>query len=450
MALMTEVTRIACPGCRTPLQFKPEALDFPASCAACECRFSVGVYVRLACPKCRQGSKIREGYRGRRVRCIRCNHDFVADEGIPDGAGGRMLVARMLDTDSPLPPETVQPFVPPEAIQGPDVGPATVSGSGVWQISRLLEVERLRAEIEELRLRHGRELASARKAAQQADDRWSTAEGKLVEAMLELGEAEQRTARLVSEHDEALRAADLERRALLSRLDRLKAAVSSAAVGQSEAERLSEEALRKFDAATDDLRSERRKRVELGRVVEDLRDEIKTAREAEKAAQDELQWSTQSADEVAASLREENRKLAAEIETLRGEGARLLRENQSISEEAGDLRSENRRMADELGQASRSYQEFERKARATEEADRLREENRRLTAVIEQARSEAEGLQAKLARELERALGAAGQFRDDSGRPVGDLEPSLRENGRHSGEPSHGEEDIGVIASDAR
>ena len=48
-------------------------------------------------------------------------------------------------------------------------GPATVSGSGVWQVSRILEVERLRAEFEELRLRHGRELASARKAAQQAD-----------------------------------------------------------------------------------------------------------------------------------------------------------------------------------------------------------------------------------------------------------------------------------------
>ena len=232
---MTEVTRIACPGCRTPLQFKPEALDFPATCAACECRFSVGIYVRLSCPKCHQGSKIREGYRGRRVRCIRCQPRFRRRRGHTGrrrGTDARGPDARHRFPDAARDGPAVR-GPPARSIQGPDVGPATVSGSGVWQISRLLEVERLRAEIEELRLRHGRELASARKAAQQADDRWSSAEGKLVEAMLELGEAEQRTARLLSECDEALRAADLERSALLSRLDRLNAAVSSAVVGQS-------------------------------------------------------------------------------------------------------------------------------------------------------------------------------------------------------------------------
>jgi hypothetical protein len=439
---MTEVTRIACPGCRIPLQFRPEALDFPANCAACECRFSVGIYVRLSCPKCHQGSKIRESYRGRRVRCIRCQHDFLSDEGIPADAGGRILVARMLDTDSPVPPETVQPFVrpdreeperrpdPPETDWGPDAGPATVSGSGVWAISRSVELERLRAEVEELRGRHNREVASARKAAQQADHRWSTAEGKLVEAMLEVGEAEQRTARLLSERDEALHAAKLERSALLSRIDRLNAAVSSAAVGESEAQRLAEESLRKFDAAADDLRSEQRRRLEIGRVVEELRAEIQESRAAEAArgaARIELEGEIEKARGQAERLLKENEDLAELVEHLLGE-------NQAMGEEAGQLRAENRRMSDEVGEARRSFQELERKAGLADESGRLREVNRRLTVAIEQARREAESLQSKLALELERAIGESGYLREDREHLAVEIGPALRENGRLQGE----------------
>ncbi len=108
---MTEVTRIACPGCRSLLRFEPEALDFPADCGGCESRFSVGIYVKIACPSCHSGSKIRERYLSQKVRCVRCSHPFIASEGIPHGGGGRLLVARMLDTDQQFPPETVQPFL---------------------------------------------------------------------------------------------------------------------------------------------------------------------------------------------------------------------------------------------------------------------------------------------------------------------------------------------------
>jgi hypothetical protein len=108
---MTEVTRIACPGCRSSLRFEPEALDFPADCGGCDCRFSVGIYVRIACPSCHAGSKIRERYMTQKVRCVRCSHPFIASEGIPHGGGGRLLVARMLDTDQPNPPETIHPFL---------------------------------------------------------------------------------------------------------------------------------------------------------------------------------------------------------------------------------------------------------------------------------------------------------------------------------------------------
>ena len=48
---MTEVTRIACPGCRSLLRFEPEALDFPANCGACDCRFTAGIYVRVSLPE---------------------------------------------------------------------------------------------------------------------------------------------------------------------------------------------------------------------------------------------------------------------------------------------------------------------------------------------------------------------------------------------------------------
>ena len=113
-------------------------------------------------------------------------------------------------------------------------------------------------------------------------------------------------------------------------------------------------------------------------------------------------------------------------------------------------------MADQLGRPPGPTRSSSGRP-ATAEADRLREENRRLTVAIELARGEAESLQAKLARELERALGATGQIRDDCGRLVGELEPSPRENGRLSGEhdripgePSLGGEDIGVIVSDVR
>jgi hypothetical protein len=108
---MTEVTRIACPGCRSLLRFEPEALDFPADCGGCDCRFSVGIYVKIACPNCHSGSKIRERYLTQKVRCVKCSHPFIASEGIPNGGGGRLLVARMLESNQPNPPETIQPFL---------------------------------------------------------------------------------------------------------------------------------------------------------------------------------------------------------------------------------------------------------------------------------------------------------------------------------------------------
>src|SRR5947199_9676666 len=102
----TEVTRIACPGCRGLLRFEPEALDFPANCGGCECRFEVEIQVRVACPKCHSKSKIPDAARGYQVRCGRCQHEYLGHDGIPPGGGGRLLVARMLDTDAPNPPET--------------------------------------------------------------------------------------------------------------------------------------------------------------------------------------------------------------------------------------------------------------------------------------------------------------------------------------------------------
>jgi chromosome segregation protein len=256
-------------------------------------------------------------------------------------------------------------------------------GSGVWELPPSFEIERLKAEIErlkaeterlkaetdELRGRHDREVASARKAARQADDRWSTAEGKLVEAMLELGEAEQRTARLLSERDEALKEAGQEHSALLSRVDRLNAAAASAMVGTAEAERLAEEALRRFDAATDDLRSERRRRLELTHVVDELAESKREAQEAVSSHLGDIRRLAIELGEARAEgerLRKENEKLAEFVE-------RLLGENQSNGEEAELLRAENRRISEEVQQVRRSLQELEREGMADVDAERPRE-----------------------------------------------------------------------------
>ena len=230
------------------------------------------------------------------------------------GADARRPDARHRYTDPAGDGPAVRPARRIRVVPRSDAGPPTVSGSGIWQISRVLEVERLRAELNELRGQHGRELAAARKTAQQADDRWASAEGKLVEAMLELGEAEQRAALLLAERDEASQAAGLERTAILSRLDRLNAAMTSAGAGQAEADRLAEEALRRYDAASDDLKYEEASGLALGQLVEELRAEIKTTREAEAAVLAEFERLKTETDGFAASLLEENRKLAGDLE----------------------------------------------------------------------------------------------------------------------------------------
>jgi chromosome segregation ATPase len=136
---MTEVTRIACPGCQALLRFEPEALDFPANCGACDCRFSVDIYIKIQCPQCHSGSKIRERHRRQKVRCVKCHHHFIADQGIPSTGIGRMLVAKMLDTGAPVAPETIQPFVghAREVLQQRAIAS---------EPDRLLEAERLKAE----------------------------------------------------------------------------------------------------------------------------------------------------------------------------------------------------------------------------------------------------------------------------------------------------------------
>jgi hypothetical protein len=243
---MPEFTRIACPGCRTPLRFEPEALDFPASCSACECRFSVGVYVRVGCPHCHHGSKIRENYRGRRIRCIRCRHDFLADEGIPRGGGGRLLVARLLDTDSPTPPETIQPFLG-HARERTDPEPA----------SAVAELEVARPE---------------------ADD--ST---------------------------------------LSATIERLNHAVASARAGEVEALRRLEEFAKGRDAAdarlAAELAAERQRSLDLARVVEELKAEIGSVRDAEHrhdALAAELQWVKDKYEKLVAT----NEKLTERIQQL--------------------------------------------------------------------------------------------------------------------------------------
>lgn len=108
---MSDVTRVACPGCRALLRFEPEALESTATCVACECRFSIGIYVRIICPQCSLTSKMRDSCLGHRIRCTRCKHDFPSEEGIPPGGGGLLLVARKLDSDKAGLRETVQPFL---------------------------------------------------------------------------------------------------------------------------------------------------------------------------------------------------------------------------------------------------------------------------------------------------------------------------------------------------
>ena len=256
---MTDVTRIACPGCRSPLRFEPEALDFPANCGVCDCRFTAGVYVRITCPGCHNGSRIRECYLGQRLRCARCRHDFLSDEGIPPGGGGRLLVARLLDTDLAEPPETFQAF-----------------------------------------LGHAR--VEAERRASTLEDQWAL-------------EAERLRAR-----------AGLEREALSTAVDRLNWAVHSAKGGEAEALRRLEESARGLMEAESSLAAERRRSLELDRIADGLKGEIRALRAALAEAE---------------GPRVENERIAEAVD-------RLLEENRTLNGAVDRLLAENGRMAAEV------------------------------------------------------------------------------------------------------
>ena len=398
---MTEVTRVACPGCRSLLRFEPEALDFPANCGACDCRFTAGVYVRVTCPRCLCGSKIRESYRGRRVRCVRCRHDFPADEGIPPGAGGRLLVARMLDTDLPEPPETIQPFLGharAKAGTGPD-GSARSLAEERDRLDLLVgglkaELELAREDFEADRERLALVVAAARQAVEEAEARAKAAEATLAREASGLN------------HDddvEDFRAANRERSALATTIDRLNQAVLSARAGEDEAlGRLEVLATRLGDSEARAL-DERRRSLELGKVVVELKREIESVRTEEAA----------KAIEVADELATERRRgldldrlvedLRAEIEVVREVVAeRSSAHEAELAERTRDLEEMKRGHVADLERvvedAERREAENERLAEAVdrlldenqqwnESTDRLLAENRRMSAEVKAARS---------------------------------------------------------------
>ena len=333
---MTELTRIACPGCRERLRIEPEALDFPGTCKGCECRFTVGVYVQVSCPKCQRGSKIRESYWGQRVRCIRCKHDFIPNEGIMPGEARRLLVARKLDSGPKRTPPAIRPALDPTGEgEGPDLAPPAVD--------RFLEAERLKAEaiaerdrlaeeaglfkailarmvatqperdvrapepsdatidglIEERgrfeRLAQGlntelelawAEAAEARRAAREAEEREIDLKERLDRAVLEILEAEEESSRLVEDFANDLEAEAQGRSILVAKVTRLDRAARSAMAGEAEAlGRLGEFVARSAEigsATAAELDRERQRRKELARIVEGLEAEVKAARRAEQ------------------------------------------------------------------------------------------------------------------------------------------------------------------------
>ena len=394
---MAEVTRIACPGCRSLLRFEPEALDFPANCGACECRFTAGIYLRTTCPNCHSGSKIRESFRGRQVRCVRCRHDFLADDGILPGGGGRLLVARMLDTGLLEPPETIQPFLGHvrEDVEARRVAP---EDERIRQADRvkarlIADRERLAEEFAELaadRDRRLEELAEARRLLDGAIERAKSAEEK-ARAMLD-------------DHVEAIGAADRERSALLTTVDRLNRAIQSAKAGEEEALDRLDEFARKLQEAEASLEFERQRTLELQKNA-DLAQLDRGRLEAEEDARLAREKAARAAEErdAAAELVERTRARLVEVEAkqrteLGGlavllaerENARLaaLEENKTLAAQLERLRAdmgvpqaENDRLAEAVDQLLEQNQQL------LEAADRLQAENRRLADDLETARS---------------------------------------------------------------
>jgi hypothetical protein len=375
---MTEVTRISCPGCRESLRFEPEALDFPANCAACDSRFLVGVYIRVCCPKCQRGSKVRESLRGERVRCQHCQHGFVADDGIGPGGGGLLLVTRLLDTDSPTPPETIQPFLgharvdavryqapptvekvleaerlqalalaerdrlaeeaaflkailarivaiqpEPEPEPTPILEPVEVPGleESEARIAGLVE-ERDRLELLAQGLKAqldgvSLEAESSRRAARVADRRIEDLEERLERACREILESEAECARLVDDHAEALETEARQRSVLLAKAARLHRAARSAMNGEAEAlYRLGEFVIRSVEDHSKTLAERDRERGARQELAR-LVEGLKTEVEAARSAEADHRAGR---DRLAESLAESERgrlELRAESERLK-------------------------------------------------------------------------------------------------------------------------------------
>ena len=369
---MSEVTRIACPGCRSPLRFEPEALDFPANCGACNCRFTAAIYVRIACPKCRSRSKIRESYRDRRVRCVRCRHDFPAVDGIPPGAGGRLLVARMLDTGLPDPPQTIQPFLGHARAEAGSklASPEGRDGHGAGRIKAgaIAERDRLAEEDGIVEAIQAREVSAARQAAEEAEGRARSAEESLALAILEHQDEVRRMTGRLDLRGEAPGASGRERSALSTKIDRLNLAILSARAGEDEAlGRLEELAGRLRDAEARAV-AERRRTLELGKVVDELSAEVESTRKAVAAR-------ALQADAELASGRRKAFELGQLVDELRAEVevAREALASRSSAHEA------------ELARRSKGFEEARQGLVA--ELDRARSEAEQIASLAEQSRA---------------------------------------------------------------
>ena len=399
---MSEVTRIACPGCRSPLRFEPEALDFPANCGACNCRFTAAIYVRIACPKCRSRSKIRESYRDRRVRCVRCRHDFLADDGIPPGAGGRLLVARMLDTGLPEPPQTIQPFLGHARAEAGSklASPEGRDGHGAGRIKAgaIAERDRLAEKDGIVEAFQAREVSAARQAAEEAEGRARSAEESLALAILEHQDEVRRMTGMLDLRGEAPGTSGRERSALSTKIDRLNLAILSARAGEGEAlGRLEELAGRLRDAEARAV-AERRRTLELGKVVDELSAEVESTRKAVAARALQADVELASGRRKAFELGQLVDELRAEVEVARealasrssAHEAELVGRSKGFEEARQGLVAELERARSEAEQAaSLARDEVARAGQQLDAATALAEQSR--AAVIQaEARHRAE------------------------------------------------------------